>query len=139
MSAADRHDAVLTALNEAQDDAQEAAIAADGWTWSDGEPFPDGTADVFDEEGREVIYASGLLMAATARHIAAYSPRLVLEQLAARRRIVERHPPVNHEPSGTVWCARCLDPALGKTYEPFDWSCADYRDAAADLLPDASG
>lgn len=44
--------------------------------------------------------------------------------------IVRRHPPVTHHPSSATWCARCLHPALGKTYDPVAWPCPDYRAAA---------
>lgn len=140
MTPEETHTAVLAAITEAEVDAREAAIAADSFVWTAGEAFPDGTADVLNEADFAVVYASGLLMAATARHIAAYNPRLVIKALAARRRILERHhapqdwtPPPPHIAKLDLShpeCPRCSGWGLHVR-----WPCPDYRDAAADLLP----
>jgi hypothetical protein len=67
-------------------------------------------------------------MAATAQHIAAYSPRLAIAALTGRRRILERHAPrpVHVRP-------RQINPLCERNCTI--WPCPDYRDAAGDLLP----
>ncbi len=63
---------------------------------------------------------------ADAAHIVAQQPRAVLAQLAGRRRILERHAPLDGVPD------RCGSDGISL------WPCPDYRDAAADLLPEGA-
>lgn len=69
--------------------------------------------------------------------IPSYSVRGQTEKLpvlAGRRRIVERHAPES-EDKARSFAAHYCDNA--RCYDNLDeWPCEDYRDAAADLLPD---
>ena len=116
---AERHAAVLAGLDRL--DAALAASSPAPWRWLDELP-PDaprgpGSGLVTDADDLPPADVEAILLL---RNSAA-------AVLAGRRRIIERHAP-HRWPDGVVWCRECAERA--------DWPCVDYRDAAADLLPD---
>ncbi len=124
------HAAVMGALAEADAAANAAAVSADSWTWT---AQKSDQAVVVDEHGYALVYNEGTVGDQMAAHIAAYDPTTVRALIAARRRIVERHEPAFDAPDAC--CAMgCIDKSKPDTQQ---WPCADYRDAAADLLPKA--
>lgn len=146
MTPVEQHTAVLAALAELERLAT--AAGGPGATWEGIGESEDLSRDIVpgfnDDEppqvgGYGVVYRAdksilahpeGALLVDEARHIGAHNPAAVLEVLAGRRRILERHAP-EHANNGALICSRCLD---DHGYpDPSDWPCPDYRDAAAGL------
>jgi hypothetical protein len=141
MTPADRHAAVLARLADLEGIARSAQPFG---AW-----YQESSKDVAGGEGRSPLLLGEeheddvddledwIFTAATrgdAAHIVAQQPRTVLAVLAGRRRIVERHAPVDmgaHR-ANPVGCPICQ----GAYYTVESWPCDDYRDAAADLLPE---
>jgi hypothetical protein len=75
---------------------------------------------------------------ADAAFLAAQQPRAVIAQLAGRRRTLERHAPfVRLPPWGQQpYCEHHYQHEA--TNAGAEWPCDDYRDAAADLLPEGT-
>lgn len=120
--AADRHAAVLTGLDRLETTL--ASASPSPWRWLDQLP-PDAS----------VGPGSGLVTAADDLPPADVEAILTLRNsaaavLAGRRRIVERHAP-NNLGSRITYCGDA--PHLDDLES---WPCDDYRDAAADLLPE---
>lgn len=127
-----RHQAVLNAL----DDQRRIAEAAGPGVWRIGRvDTGSATVDAY-QDGKfanqvippDVDYGP-VVNLDDVHHIVAQQPHRTLAQLAGRRRIIERHAPIDYGVMG----ACCRDPQHAGGAGP-SWPCDDYRDAAADLL-----
>lgn len=134
MTPAEQHAAVLAALDRQATDTRYAEqVAPDGW-WIEDDPVEWG------EEGRRRLVAPDGTIADLGRafhilgeYLVGQQPRIVLQQLAGRRRILERHAPTDeggHLHDNGVSCSRCTD---GMLDDPDEWPYEEYRDAAAGL------
>ncbi len=120
MSPGEVHAAVLAGL--ARIDALEAAAVTARWSWVDMrrvlvDAHPDGSP----------LQAPVVLVGVDDEALIIWLRNSAAVVLAGRRRIVERHAP-DLDPSSGPWCHDA----------GHRWPCDDYRDAAADLLPEGA-
>jgi hypothetical protein len=90
------------------------------------------TDDVTGDNRSHVLYSVGMHnrgwpSSADAEHIARHDPARVLREVAAKRRVLERHQPV-HAWDGKLCCDWCSVLSVSVYQE---WPCPDVRDAAA--------